>query len=498
MILLELIMHVTLSYRKAFYVAVSLLWLVMMGMLIQRHHGTFQLSNRVSDPDLHGSFNPSDISGEQWMGVYYKGEKIGYLSRKISPDPKGYAMDEVFSIKMIVMGSEKKVETLLSANLDNNLKLLSFTAKIKADLDIDISGNVQGKDLFLTIGSAGVKSAKEIHLTKEPTLEGPAVTAMLKGLKPGDHISVPVFDPTLMGVEDLELKIAAKENIMSLGRMQETYKVTGDLKGIGFSIWITDKGEVLREESPMGFLLVKETKEDALKTVHPSLDLISQAAVPLRMKLPRNISYLKIRITGIDFKGLELDGGRQRLKGNVLEIDREVLGPKMRTRETEIKDQAYAEYLGDTVFIQSKDPQVVSLAREIIKNEKDPLIAARLIYDWVYKNIEKTPAITVPMATDVLRTRKGDCNEHATLFTALARSAGIPAKIAAGLTYKDGFFYYHAWSEIFAGQWIALDPALGQFPADASHIRLITGDLDRQVQVLPVINNIHIEGLEYR
>ena len=102
------------------------------------------------------------------------------------------------------------------------------------------------------------------------------------------------------------------------------------------------------------------------------------------------------------------------------------------------------------------------------------------------------------MATDVLRTKKGDCNEHATLFTALARAAGIPAKIAVGLTYKDGFFYYHAWSEIFAGQWIAVDPTLGQFPADAGHIRLITGDLDRQVQVLPVINKIRIEGLEYR
>jgi transglutaminase-like putative cysteine protease len=285
---------------------------------------------------------------------------------------------------------------------------------------------------------------------------------------------------------------------MSLGKMQEAYKVNGNMKGIEFTTWITERGEVLREESPMGFLLVKESKEDALKIARPSLDLLSQAAVPFKIRLPPDISYLKVRLTGISFTGLDMDGGRQKLIGDVLEINREVIDSRMKTRNTKIRGKTFDEYLNATIFIQSKDPQIKGLAREIIKDEKDPLVAARLIYDWVYKNIKKVPTITIPMATDVLKTKKGDCNEHTTLFTALARASGIPAKIAVGLIYKDGFFYYHAWPEIYAGQWLAVDPTLGQFSADASHIRLITGDIDRQTQVLPVINRIRIEGLEYR
>ena len=487
-------MQLMFSYRKVFYLAITLFWLVTMGILTQRHYGTF----RFSGPSLHSSFTPSGIAEEQWMGVYFNGEKIGYLSRKMSPAPHGYVMDEAFRIKMIIVGVEKAVETLLNANLDSNLKLLSFTAKIKADLDIDISGNVQGKDLSLIINSSGVETTKEIHLSKEPTLEGSALTGMLRGLKPGDRISVPIFDPSFMGVEDLELKILSIENIMSLGKMQEAYKVNGNMKGIEFTVWITEKGEVLREESPMGFLLVKETKEDALKIGHPSIDLISQAAVPLKIKLPRDAAYLKVRISGVNFKGLDLDGGRQSLKGDILEIHREVINTETSKQRAETRGHVFDEYLSDTVFIQSKDPLIISLSKKIVKDEKDPLIASRSIYDWVYRNIEKVPTITIPMATDVLKTKRGDCNEHTILFTALARAAGIPAKIAVGLTYKDGFFYYHAWPEFFAGQWIAADPTLGQFPADASHIRLITGDIDRQIQILPVINKIHIEGLEYR
>jgi transglutaminase-like putative cysteine protease len=95
------------------------------------------------------------------------------------------------------------------------------------------------------------------------------------------------------------------------------------------------------------------------------------------------------------------------------------------------------------------------------------------------------------------RTKKKTAMSIRPLFTALARAAGIPSKIAVGLTYKDRFFYYHAWPEFYAGKWIAADPTLGQFPADAGHIRLVTGDLDRQIQVLSVINKIRIEWLEY-
>ena len=152
----------------------------------------------------------------------------------------------------------------------------------------------------------------------------------------------------------------------------------------------------------------------------------------------------------------------------------------------------------DTMFIQSKDPEIIFMSKEIVKDEKDALKKARLLYGWIYRNIGKTPAITIPMATEVLKSRRGDCNEHTTLYTALARAAGIPTRIALGLMYKSGYFYYHAWPEIFIEQWIAIDPTLGQFPADAAHIRITTGDINKQMQIPAVIGKIRIDGLEYR
>jgi len=92
----------------------------------------------------------------------------------------------------------------------------------------------------------------------------------------------------------------------------------------------------------------------------------------------------------------------------------------------------------------------------------------------------------------VLDTREGDCNEHTVLFVALVRALGIPSKQAIGLVYHKGSFYYHSWPEVYVGDWIAMDPTLGQPLADATHIKLLEGELDQQVKLMQAIGKIRL------
>jgi transglutaminase-like putative cysteine protease len=115
---------------------------------------------------------------------------------------------------------------------------------------------------------------------------------------------------------------------------------------------------------------------------------------------------------------------------------------------------------------------------------------AELLTHWVYGNLKKEITISVPSAVQVLEDRRGDCNEHTVLYVALARALGLPARTAAGLVYLRGQFYYHAWPEVWLGDWVAVDPTLGQYPADASHLRFTVGGLARQVELLRVIGRL--------
>jgi transglutaminase-like putative cysteine protease len=116
--------------------------------------------------------------------------------------------------------------------------------------------------------------------------------------------------------------------------------------------------------------------------------------------------------------------------------------------------------------------------------------------------LEKKPTVSLPSAREVLRTRVGDCNEHTTLFVAMARALGIPSRISVGLVSVHGAFYYHAWPEVYLadgrsrGMWLPVDPTLNEFPADATHVRLARGGLDKQATILPLIGRLQIEIVE--
>jgi transglutaminase-like putative cysteine protease len=66
----------------------------------------------------------------------------------------------------------------------------------------------------------------------------------------------------------------------------------------------------------------------------------------------------------------------------------------------------------------------------------------------------------------------------------------------SGTIYLDGRFYYHAWNEVYVGEWVAVDPTFGQVPADATHIKLVEGDLNETSVIMNAVGKINLKILE--
>ena len=90
--------------------------------------------------------------------------------------------------------------------------------------------------------------------------------------------------------------------------------------------------------------------------------------------------------------------------------------------------------------------------------------------------------------------------EHSALTAALLRAAGIPSRIASGVVYSsyDRGFTYHAWVEVFVGEWIQIEPTLGGKLAGGTHIMLTNGGIkDQMIALVNALKTIDIDIVNY-
>jgi transglutaminase-like putative cysteine protease len=145
----------------------------------------------------------------------------------------------------------------------------------------------------------------------------------------------------------------------------------------------------------------------------------------------------------------------------------------------------FQKYTKPEVFIQSDSERVLNLANEIVGSEDSPYKQAKLIHEWMIRNIGYEPGDRD--ALSVLDRMGSDCAGKAHLYIALLRSLGIPSRTVAGIHspgsniltsgvwYPDKTMGYHVWTEIFLPEfgWAQVDPGSSTFEKINEH-RIVT------------------------
>ena len=353
--------------------------------------------------------------------------------------------------------------------------------------------------MSLEIDSAGHKSTRDLTLTQAPYLLAALKPYVItQQLETGKKFLFNTFDPSTLSQQITTVVIEGREKIRVGNHTEPAIRLRQSFHGISVVSWVDGQGRTLKEESPAGLSLVRQEVQEAksLPAHAVSLDIVAQTAIPVAKYITdaQSRTDIQFKLGGVNLANFPLNGGRQKLESDRLDIRLEDL-KRLNVPKIPVRGAHLASYVQPTPFLQSDHPSIVALAAKIVSGETDAYKAALKIKDWVYREIAKEPTVSIPNALEVLRTKKGDCNEHTVLFNALARAAGIPAKTVVGVVYLRGAFYYHAWSEIWLGDWVSLDSVLNQFPADVTHIKFLEGEIDRQIDILQLIGNLKIEVL---
>jgi len=446
--------------------------------------------------------SPEEVIKAQntWMNIYQNGKKIGIVHRTFTHQEKGFHSSEKIFMQINTMGVTQALHIFTEGNLNPDMTLSSFNFNLNSSLfRFNAHGLVTKNKLILFTGLPDAQEKSEIPLKDIPHISGSIYDAAFRAnIEKNVTRSFSIFDPSTLSIRSVKIARNADEIISSMGKRILAKKYCADFMGAINCAWLDKNGDVLKETSILGLSMEKVSQKKAQEGISTgsAIDLTQIASVPFNAEItdPEKLNEIKIKISGISTTSLFLNGDRQSLRHDVLTITKEQL-PAPQTLSN-IPPEKIAAFLKPTPLIQSGHQQIKAQVKKIIKSTDTAEQKARKIVNWVYRNIEKKPVLSVPNALEVLKNKVGDCNEHAVLIAAMLRTAGIPTQIEAGLVYQRGRFYYHAWNIIYLGQWITADAVFNQIPADVTHIRLVRGEGGEQLNLMSVMGKIKLEVLD--
>lgn len=432
-----------------------------------------------------------------WMGIYLGGTKVGYVQTELAPRPEGgYAISEVSRMSGAMMGAVQQMRLQMSVVTDSTLALVSFEGRLDAaPYSTLFKGRHRDQVLEIEL-TAGGKSSQRYLPAPEPIYLSAAIKPLLGAgrLGAGDSLKLTGFDPLAVEMQDLIVIGAARQTHILFGRSVQARKLTTRMGGFESSLYVDEEGNSLAEFGPLGIVLRREEMEKALATDDGggSVDFLDLFAVKPTGTITnaRRVVRARYRVSGVDVPQLVGASARQsHLIGDTIEVN--ALAP--RRGDIGEPDSAFVK---DAPYIESRDPGIRSAAAAAVKGGMSRQDSLRLLSRWVFESVQKIPSAGLPSALAVLRNRSGDCNEHSVLFTAMARSLGIPVKIELGVVYQSGRFFYHAWPAAWVdGHWEEFEPTFGDERADAARIALAAGDLSSADQLAGAIGKIQIEIL---
>ena len=141
------------------------------------------------------------------------------------------------------------------------------------------------------------------------------------------------------------------------------------------------------------------------------------------------------------------------------------------------------DYAKPSETIDSGNDDIIRLASELVRGEDDLYAAVFRIADWTKNNIEyNLSTLTAEVsqkASWVLENRQGVCDELTSLFIALLRAVGIPARFVSGIAYTNSELFpenwgSHGWAEVYFPKygWVPFDVTYGEFGwVDPTHIK---------------------------
>ncbi|MFB0552281.1 MAG: transglutaminase family protein [Phycisphaerae bacterium] len=437
----------------------------------------------------------------EYFALFMEGKKVGYAIQNRAVAGNKVTTSVELKITLSRLGVSVSVQTTAVTIETIDGKPLGF--ELEQALGMMVTKTIGTID---EQGKVTVKTGQQQIEFDWPSgavmSEGMRLLLLKYGLAEGTTYTAKLFDPSMMLVVDVEVKVGSKQNVDLLGRVVALTEVQSNVSSAQIGSLISteyyDDNLLLQKSiTPVMGMTVEQvacTKEFALGQIDV-LEVVDKMFMASPEPLSdvgsaRSITYYLSPVTDeVDLKIPSNDNQKiEKLSsGTIILTVEPVAAPAGVRFPYKGTDTAVLEALEPTRYVESNQKVIIDLARRAVGDTSDAAEAARRIEAFVADYVtDKSLSVGYASAAEVAASREGDCSEHAVLTAALCRAVGIPAQVVTGLayvsqwsTFRNGFGG-HAWVQVYLGdKWVGLDAAFrgtGRGGFDAGHITLAVGN----------------------
>ncbi|MDD2580992.1 MAG: transglutaminase domain-containing protein [Desulfuromonadaceae bacterium] len=443
---------------------------------------------------------------ERWFGIYVNNERVGFYRQRIDTSEDGYRMEGNGSVRMRVMGFSKEASMRETYQVSKKLALRSFDVEQTVNgTSSHVTGRVSSSTISIKSEVDGKTTDRMIRF-KGDVYPGPALNLypLMHGVAAGTSYKIQALDPEELKIKEIHITVLGEDKTSG---GTPAIKLRNNLYPfVNNDIWVDSQGNTLEESVREGLVITKAEQPEAIGSfisdwALAKKDLIydfSLVRVTPPIREPKKLTGLAVEISGWnDALPLLQEGGQQMEKagaGRVVIKTGSLVTP---SPHSPLQKPADA-YLKPADRIESEAPEIVAQANALAAGAKTREELARSLVSWTAGWLKDT-IDDGGSAVAGFKSKSGNCQTHARLYTALARATGIPTRFVSGLVYLEGKgFLYHSWAESFiGGRWISVDPTYNQFPSDTTHLKLFEGHLPEDMApIIVIIGRIKITVME--
>ncbi|MEW6715375.1 MAG: transglutaminase-like domain-containing protein [Nitrospirota bacterium] len=470
------------------------LWLALISLLLYKNYAGVPLENKEI---IKEAFSKTS----NWYDIYNGTKKVGFAVTAFEKAGDEIIITEKEEMKVYKNGKETLLteEVRLLTDNDYKIKSVDYSSVFKGEEGIRASGSFEDDAIIFFLESAKHRKTHKIEINNKSFYHSLTLIPILNQNMPvtGSSFKVSMLDLAKLSINDVQVVLEEVRPVKIGANVFNLYKFrAGDT-----ILWSNEQGALIKKEYPLGAVFYSELESIAKESDDRALLDYTSLPVFQSNKLianPEDLNLLRVKIKDYNFQSKLYENSLTTLKEGTLIVRRETAEElKKKNYIFPYKEQASNKHLNPDRWVLTDYEPLANTGRIYARSHKyDAFSFAEYLNGYLFNLIRTMPGFVLRNSEEIHKSLYGDYLERCVMFATYARAAGLPTRLIGGLVYRSGYFYFHAWPEVWLDRWIPADPSLAQFPADATHIPLKEGTLEDIVSIIDDLKKIEIEVLE--